>query len=142
MFFQRLKVVFNRVVDAEVDDFKARALHHHGNEVLADIVDIALDRADHHLALLGCAGFSQERAQDGHPRLHRVGRHQHFGNKQDAIAEINPDNGHALNQGFGQDTVGRPAAFKEDIDRFNDFILKTIVKVIICLLYTSPSPRD
>jgi hypothetical protein len=46
----RGQVLLDRVVDAEVDDFEARAFHHHADEVLADVVDVALDGADHHLA--------------------------------------------------------------------------------------------
>ena len=49
------------------------AFHHHPDEVLADVVDIALDRADDQLALLRRAGGGKQRPQDRHARLHRIG---------------------------------------------------------------------
>ena len=80
MLLDRLEIVLDRVVDADVDDLEPGAFHHHADEVLADVVDVALDRADHHLADLGGAGLGQERPQDDHPGLHGIGRHQHFRN--------------------------------------------------------------
>jgi hypothetical protein len=70
------------------------------DEVLADVVDVALDGADHHLAHFRRAGGGQQRAQDRHARLHRVGRHQHFRHEQNAVAEIDADDAHALDQRF------------------------------------------
>ncbi len=51
-----------RVVDAKVDHFKARAFHHHGDKVLADVVDVAFDRADDHLPDAWRACFGQAAA--------------------------------------------------------------------------------
>jgi hypothetical protein len=61
-------------------------------------VDVALDGADHHLADARRAGFGQQRLEDGHAALHRVGGQQHLGHEQDAVAEIVADDGHAADQ--------------------------------------------
>src|SRR5690554_896473 len=81
-------------VDPQINDFEARALHHHGDQVLADIVDVALDGADHHRADLRRAGFDKQRAQHRHTGLHRLGRHQHFRHKQDTIPEVDANDVH------------------------------------------------
>ena len=36
--------------DAEIDDLVVVALQHHADDVLADVVDVALDRGHHDLA--------------------------------------------------------------------------------------------
>ena len=68
-------------VDPQVDHFEAAALHHHGHQVLTDVVDISLDRADHHRPDWRGAGLGQQWPQERHPALHGFGRHQHFRHK-------------------------------------------------------------
>jgi hypothetical protein len=87
-----------------------RAFHHHRDQVLADVVDVALHRADHHLADRLDAGFREQRAQDLHPALHRVGGEQHFRYEQDAVAEVDADDAHAFDQRVVQHPLGPPAA--------------------------------
>ena len=128
------KIFLDRIVDAEIDDLEARAFHHHGDEVLADVVDVALDGADHHLAEARRAGGDQQRPQDGHAGLHRIGGEQHFGHEQDAIAEIDADDAHALDQRLGQDLVGRPAALEQDVDRLLDLFLEAVIEIVMDLL--------
>src|SRR6476660_9735720 len=53
-------------VDAEVEDLEAGALEHHPDEVLADVVDVALDRADDDLADRLGPRLGQERPEDPH----------------------------------------------------------------------------
>ena len=97
-------------------------------------MDIALNRADDHRAHRGRAGFGQQRLEDGHARLHGVGRHQHFGNEQNAVAEIDTDDAHAFHQGLGQDIIGSPVAAEQDVDAFDDLIVETVIKVVMHLL--------
>src|SRR5450631_3037632 len=78
---------FHRIVDAEIDDLESGALEHHRYQVLADVVNVALDGADDDLADRFHTGFRQQRPQDLHAALHRVRGQQHFGHKQDAIAK-------------------------------------------------------
>ena len=74
-----------------------------------------LTRADHDLADRLGAGLGQQRPQDLHAGLHRVGRQQHFGHEQDAVAEVDADDAHAFDQRVVQDLVGAPAAAEEDL---------------------------
>ena len=82
-------------VDAEVDDLEAGALEHHPDEVLADVVDVALDRPDDDLADRLGAGLGEQRAKDLHAGLHRVRGEQDLGHEQDAVAEVDADDLHA-----------------------------------------------
>jgi hypothetical protein len=112
---QRFQIFLDRVVDAEVDDVEAGAFHHHADEVLADVVDVALDGADHHLADASARRWRRAAAQDRHAGLHRVGRQQHLRHEQDAVAEVGADDAHAFDQRLGQHLVGHPAAFEQDV---------------------------
>ncbi|ESY73500.1 hypothetical protein X743_11370 [Mesorhizobium sp. LNHC252B00] len=123
------------IVDAEVDDVEAGALHHHADKVLANVVDVALDGADHHLALLRRAGGGEQRTQDEHPGLHGVGRQQHFGNEQDAVAKILADDAHAFDQRFGEHLVGRPAALEQDVGAFLNLFLQPVIEIVVHLLH-------
>jgi hypothetical protein len=97
-------------------------------------VNVALHGADHHLALARRAGGGQQRTQDGHSRLHRVGRQQHFRNEQYAIAEIDTDDAHAFNQRFRQHPVGHPAPAQQNVDRRLDLFLEAVIQVVVDLL--------
>ena len=105
MLFQRVEVFVDRVVDAQVNHLEAGTFHHHADQVLADVVDVALDSADHHLADRWHAGFGQQGAQDFHPAFHRIGRQQYFGYEQDTVAKVDPDDAHT----FDQRVVEHPA---------------------------------
>ena len=73
--------------------------------------------------------------KDEHARLHRIGAHQHFGNEQDAVAEILADDSHALNQRLGEEVVGRPAAAEKDVGAFLDLFLEPVIQVVMHLLH-------
>ena len=49
------------------------------------------------------AGLREQRAQDLHPRLHRVRREQHLGDEEDPVAEVDPDDPHPLDERVVQD---------------------------------------
>ena len=81
MLLDRLDHLLRRHVDAQVDDAKARAFQHHPHQILADVVDIALDGQDQ----VGADGLGalgrQQRAQDLQAGLHRLGADQHLGHE-------------------------------------------------------------
>ena len=129
----RLEIFLDAVVDADVEHLESGPLHHHADEVLADVVDVALDGADHHPADLGRAGGGQQRAQDRHAALHRIGRHQHFRHEQDAVAKVDADDPHALDQRLGQHLIGRPAAAEQDAHALFDLLLQAVVEVVVNL---------
>ena len=138
VLFERRQVFLDRVVDAEVDHFEAGAFHHHRDQVLADVVDVALDGADHHLADRLDAGLGEQRPQDLHAALHRVGGEQHFGHEQDAVAEIDADDAHALDQRVVQHRLGPPAARQEDVRRLHDLVAQPVVEVVVDLQRRGP----
>gem|GEM_PF-6812572 len=133
--FDGFQIVFDGVVDSEVDDVEAGTFHHHADKVLADVVNVALDGTNHHLALLRRAGGGKQRAQDVHPSLHRVGREQNFRHEQDAITKVDANDPHAFNESLGQDVVGGPSAFEKNPGAFLDFLLQPVVKVVVHLLH-------
>ena len=134
MLFQRIKIVFNWVIDPKINHVKTGAFKHHRNKVFANVMDITLDRANHHCTNSWCACFSKQRPQNTHARLHRIRCHQDFGNKQNTIAEINADNRHALDKRFGQNLIRCPTPLKQNIDTFNNLILHAVIKVVMHLL--------
>ena len=78
------------------------------DQVLPDVVDVALHGADHDRAHPLGAGLGQQRAKDLHPGLHRVRGQQHLGDEQDAVAEVDADDPHPLDEGLVQHPVGAP----------------------------------
>src|SRR3989338_720367 len=131
--FQRFQILLDRVVDAKVFDLEASAFHHHADKVLADVVDVAFDGADHHLAHTRSARGDQQRLQDEHATLHCVGGQQHFWNEQDAVAEVGAHDGHARHKRLGQHVIGRPAARDQNIHALFDLFLQTVVKIVMHL---------
>ncbi len=134
MLLDRLQIVLDRVVDPDIDHLEPGAFHHHRDEVLADVVDVALDGADHHLADLRRAGFGKQRPEDEHAGLHGVGGEQHFRHEQDAVAEIDADDPHALDQRLGQHVVGRPFPAEQDVHALLDLLLHPVIEVVLHLL--------
>ena len=134
VLFDGGQILLDRIVDAEVDHLEARTFHHHADEVLADVVNVALDGADHHLAQARRAGGDEQRAEDEHAGLHGIGGEQNFRNEQNAIAEVDADDAHAFDQRLGQDLVGRPAAAEEDVDGRLDLFLEAVIEIVMDLL--------
>jgi hypothetical protein len=103
---------------AHVDDLEVVALQHHGDDVLADVVHVALDRGDDDLALAlhVAAGIRislllglDVGQQVGHRLLHHARRLDHLRQEHLARAEQVADDVHARHQ-RAFDHVQRPAA--------------------------------
>ena len=71
--------------------------------------------------------------QHGHAGLHRVGGEQNLRHEQDAVAEVDADDAHALDEAFGQRLVRRPATAEQDVDAFDDLVLQAVVEVLVHL---------
>src|SRR5262249_48763247 len=73
--------LLGRDVAAEIVDLEARTLEHHGDQVLADVVEIALRRADddHPERLPGAARLRDQRLQEIEARVHCACREQDLG---------------------------------------------------------------
>jgi hypothetical protein len=129
------EVALDRVVDTEVDHLEPGAFEHHRDEVLPDVVDVALDGADHDLAHPVGARLREERPEHLHPRLHGIGGEEHLGNEEDAVAEVDADDPHPLDEGVAQRLLGRPAALEQDLRAAGDLVGEAVVEVVVHLLH-------
>ena len=80
------------------------------------------------------AGLGEQRPQDRHAGLHRVGGEQHLGHEQDAVAEVDADDAHALDERVVEDLVGPPAAAEQDVRALGDLGGHAVVQVVVHLL--------
>ena len=88
-----------RDLDAEVDHLEAVVREDDLHQVLADVVDVALDGRQHHLAA-GAGGLGiHELLEVGDRRLHGLGALQHLGDDELVVVEEPADLGHAGHQG-------------------------------------------
>ena len=94
-------------LDAEVDDLVAVVGQDDVDEVLADVVDVALDRGEHDRALAALVRLLHVRLEEGDRRLHRLGRLQHEGQLHLAGGEQVADHLHARQQDVVDDVEGR-----------------------------------
>ena len=133
MFLHRTDELLRIHVDAQVHYLEPGSLHHHRHQVLADVVDIALHRPDDERADLRRAGLYQQRAQDLHAGLHRLGGHEHFGHEEYPVAEVRTYDVHAGHERPGQNLVGRQAAPQQFLDRGHNFGRQSIVQVVLDL---------
>ena len=74
-------------------------------------------------------------AQDEHACLHGIGRQEDLRHEEDAVAEIDADDAHALDQRLGQGVIGGPAAVQQDMDRLLDLFLEAVVEIVVHLLH-------
>src|SRR5581483_2129380 len=80
-----------RDLDAEVDDLETGALEHDVDEVLADVVHVALDRAHEERADRLHARVGQERPEQVERARHRAAGDQHLGDEEVAALEACAD---------------------------------------------------
>ena len=73
----RLEDGVDRLLDADVDHVVTVVRQDDVDQVLADVVDVALDRGQQDLALAGVVVGLHVRLEVGHRRLHHLGRGQH-----------------------------------------------------------------
>ena len=108
---------------AHVHHLEVIALHDHGHDVLADVVHVALDRGDDHLALgahVAAGGldlallFLDEGNEMGHGLLHHARRLHHLGQEHLALAEQVAHDVHAVHERALDDLDG-PAAARRDL---------------------------
>ncbi len=93
-------------------------------------MDVALHRADDHLAEARGARLDQQWLQYAHAALHGVRSLEHLGHKQNAIPEIVADDAHAFNERLGQDVIRHPFALEQDVDRLDDLVAQTVIEIV------------
>ncbi len=92
-------------VDAEVDDVVAGALEHDGDEVLADVVEVALDGADGDGPEGLAAGGGEEGLDDGEAGLHGAGGDEQLGDVGLVAGELLADLAHGGDHGLVEEGV-------------------------------------
>ena len=85
-------------VGAEVVDLEPGALQHHRDQVLADVVHVALDRADRDPAAGADVLLDEVGTQDLERALHRVRGDEHLGDEDLAVLEELADGAHRGHQ--------------------------------------------
>ena len=101
--------VFGGHHDSQVYDFIAIAGHHHGDDVLADVVHVALHRGQQHTPRgSGSPGLLRldDGLEDGHGLLHRAGGLHHLREEHLARAEEVAHPVHPCHQGAFDDVHG------------------------------------
>ena len=131
------QVILRRIVDAQVEDLEARALHHHHDQVFANVMDVTLDCADDHGANLGRARFGQQWAQERHACLHGLGRHEHLRHKENPVPEVIPHDLHPGDEAIGQHVVVFPAA-QRLLHLGHDLVGQTVVDIFLHQLIEIP----
>ena len=112
----------------EVDDLVVVAAEYHAHDVLADVVDVSLDRGDHELAV-GPPGFTargafpfDERHQMRHCLFHDAGALYNLGEKHPAAAEQIAHDVHAIHQGAFDHLDGAIALLPRLLRIFHDVV--------------------
>ena len=97
-------------------------------------MDIPLDGPDHYLADGLRAGLRQEGTQYRHTCFHRVGRQQDFGNEENPVPEVDPDDPHALHESVVQHLGSTPSPFQQDAGSLVDLLGEAVVEIVVHLL--------
>ena len=97
--------LLRRGIHARVVDLKASTGEQHDAEVLADIVEVPLDRAHEHGAEWFDPGRRQDRIQVRHAGLHGASGDEDFGDEDDIVAKLDAYHRHAGDEAVAQDGV-------------------------------------
>ena len=106
LFLSGLDEGFGGDVGAQVNHFQTLAFHHHLHQVLADVVQVALDGADADLAGGLYAVLSQQGLEQVGTHIHGTGSHQNFGNENFIVLELLADDAHTGQQTLFQNLLG------------------------------------
>ena len=120
MLLDRVDERFGRDLDAEVDDLEAGALEHDVDEVLADVVDIALDRPHQERPDFLGAGVGEERTEDLECAAHRTPGDQHLGDEEIAALEARADLLERRNQRVEEHLLGPEAVLEPLLGQLHD----------------------
>jgi hypothetical protein len=108
VFLDRRHELLRGHVAAEVVDLEARPLQHHADQVLADVVQVALRGTDHDdaVVVVGLGGGGDERLQQIEPGVHGPCGQQHLGHVVLVAAELLSDHVHAGDEPFKNELLG------------------------------------
>src|SRR5581483_3973313 len=104
-------------VHTEVHDFEAVAFHHHLDDVLADVVEIANYGADYRLRLAFVARADQLRSETLHRFAHRARGDHHLRQEELAGRVLLAHDVHRRNQRLRHEALGIDAFAQRSLDR-------------------------
>ncbi len=141
VLFVRVQDRLDGLLDAEVDDLVAVVREDDVDEVLADVVDVALHGREHHRALLAALDLLHVRLEELHRGLHYFRRLQHERQLHLSAAEQVADRLHAVEQDVVDDRERR-VGLERSRERFvetellavNDVQLQALLDGQICVL--------
>ncbi len=142
-----LKDLLRRHHHAEVDDVVAVAAEHDADDVLADVVNVALHRGHHDLALgsrpARAAVLLHEGLQVGHRLLHRPGALHHLGQEHLPGAEQVADDAHPVHQRPLDHAQGAPVGESRLLGVLDDEVVHAVDQCVgEALLDASLSPAQ
>ena len=100
MLFQGFFKFLSLYIHSQINHLVSVSFHHHGYQVLADIMQVSFHGADDDRSLTLHASVLKELLEMIHRRSHCLGTHQHLGNKHLIGLEFHSDTFHSDNQTF------------------------------------------
>ena len=116
-------------VGAQVNNFQALAFQHHLDQVLADVVQVALDGADADAAGGLHALSSQQGLEQSGALAHSAGSNQNFGNEHFVVLELFADDVHAVQQTLFQNGLSGNALVDSLLNQGLDDLSLTCLKL-------------
>jgi len=96
--------------------FEASPLQHHGDQILADVVQVAFDCSDGYLPRGLDLGFHQTGLEEFQTRLHGAGGDQHLRHEKVAVLEAPADFVHGGDQRLVENGMRGDARFESSFD--------------------------
>ncbi len=113
---------------------EAGALEHHRHEVLADVVDVALDGADHDLAdPLGAPVSASSGRRISIPAFIAFAASSTSGTKRMPSRKSIPTMRMPFDERVVQHLVGRPVPLEQDLGPLDDLVGEPVVEVVVHL---------
>ncbi len=117
---------FGGDVIAQINDLKAGTFHHDAHQVLADVMQVALDGSDHDRTGMDGTGLGQFRLDQCHAGLHCSGCDQDLGHVDHVATESLAHDRHPRNQGLVENPFCRNALLKR-LFRLGDHVIALAV---------------
>ncbi len=130
VFAMRANQFLGRHLDAEIDHVVAVVFQNDLDQILADVVHVALHRGQHHLGALFGVGLFHELLEVAHRRLHRFGGLQHFRDDQLVVVEQPAHFGHPGHQRAVDDVQRRNTFLKFAIQIVDQAVFRAFDDVI------------
>ena len=126
--------IFRWYRHTEIEHRETRRLQHHGDDLLADIVQVALHRANDHGADLFRLLGNDQRFQYRQCRMHAFSRHHHLRQEVFIHLETPADLGDAGRHRTGDERACRYVLFQRGIDEIRGSRMFTVDNIPLDLM--------